>query len=1355
MDTEFDLSDAIERLGNAENLDLDHERDPSNEDPETILEGAVEAVADQSDAITIPEVFASYCSLLKHSGTIPSGVMNKLLDSVSSGLQAEFDSTYSDISNDNRQTFDTHKKALEMYAFLLHWAVKVAEKVKGSDGDDRISAVVAPKTRRGRGAKAAGSGRAGGRTGTKKQTGSEEWNWMGQIPQVLALISKLMSRLQTQRLWTTTAERDKFIGCITRPAYHVAENEQYMKAEDIKLGVYKVICLAVKHQGHSAAAQILIMQRLQYYEHLAEPMAHCLSVLSKEFDHNQLGDEILREVSHKDFRGQDQKQTKSFSKFLAKIAEVSPRMVLKQMSLLVNHLDTDVANIRIAMVEVIGFLIRDLDASLDAGASEDGNMDSKQIQKQIKGLYEMLLERMLDTNAPVRSKVLGVLTSLCKMKRKFPKQRLEATKVAIVALEDKMPSVRKAAIVLVIELIKTHPYGFVLGGPLELEHFEKEYHSIKTQLAEAEAKVGNALANPEDSQDQEDQEEARTQKKRSDDEDEDEMDVDEDEQPTDEEKESEDESEGEDDDQAEEDTSMAGSKPKKAKKSKLKPRKSQINVVQMSAEAAIAHLEGRIAEQLRLQKKFYVEALNFIRQLDAATEIVLKLLGSTNKAEVLEGIHFFEVAHEYKLTYTEEGLRQMMHLIWSKDNSVTTSEDGTEQLKGIRSRLLECYRNLYFVVHAGEEAQSQVNRIARNMIELTYGATLAELTSLEEMIRVMIEDRQIHPDVVNKLWQIFGKDRQLPKQQRRGAIIIIGMMALAKRSVLADRVETMLKVGLGALGKADLTLARYTCVALQRLNGSAKKVKGSLHNKTLRLPMDNAVFRKLQEVIERPCRSKEWFGVAEQAINTIYALGEHPDRLCNDIIKKLTFRAFTPRNRTSGAEQTQANGDPDAMDQDHPEDVSQTSDQPPSQAGKDDSLGDAFELSQLLFVVGHIAIKHIAFLEIVEREWKRQKDEKQAAEKAARGAHNTNKDGEELDQVAGNAEDEIGDRVQEIREHELLEGGSLLALFGPMLVHICGSPHKFKNPTLRAAATLSLSKFLCVSSSFCENNHRLLFKILETSKNASIRSNVVIGLGDVAVSFNSIIDENSNELYKGLSDKDPVVKKNTLMVLTHLILNGMVKVKGQLGEMAKCLQDEDPRIADLAKLFFTELSTKDNAIYNNLPDVISHLSTGEHAVDEDRFQSTMKYIFTFIEKEKQAENIVDKLCQRFRVADEPRQWRDIAFCLSLLPYKSEKSIKKLIESLPAYQDKLHAEGVYDRFSEILAKARQPKVGVSKENGGGVDLQEFEAALEQHKRQGEDDQALEKRVEKKKAAAKKRASRRNVRSKPAKVEEEDD
>lgn len=82
------------------------------------------------------------------------------------------------------------------------------------------------------------------------------------------------------------------------------------------------------------------------------------------------------------------------------------------------------------------------------------------------------------------------------------------------------------------------------------------------------------------------------------------------------------------------------------------------------------------------------------------------------------------------------------------------------------------------------------------------------------------------------------------------------------------------------------------------------------------------------------------------------------------------------------------------------------------------------------------------------------------AEKATKkgGAANSAKDQEELDQVAGNAEDEIGDRIATIRESELLYGAdSLLAIYGPMTVHICGSPHKFKVRSGKWPATCQLT----------------------------------------------------------------------------------------------------------------------------------------------------------------------------------------------------------------------------------------------------------------------------------------------------------
>ena len=297
--------------------------------------------------------------------------------------------------------------------------------------------------------------------------------------------------------------------------------------------------------------------------------------------------------------------------------------------------------------------------------------------------------------------------------------------------------------------------------------------------------------------------------------------------------------------------------------------------------------------------------------------------------------------------------------------------------------------------------------------------------------------------------------------------------------------------------QADLILAKYTCVALQRLNGSAKKIKGacfslpisaslilqegSLLDKTMRIGMDSPIFRKLLDSIVYPCRSRDWFAMAEQAINTVYALAERPDVLADKLIKELSRRAFSRQPKTVPVAWEQPKGS-DAMDEDlsvnRTEEDASVSQNPSQQqdlsASQDASqqrgdatdTGGAFELSQLLFIVGHVAIKHIVYLELVEREWKRQKHEKElgtsfyslglrsivewiSAESLALGnADDTgkrNKDGEELDQVAGNAEDEIGDRIALVREQELLYGpDSLLAVYGPLLVHICGSPHIFK-----------------------------------------------------------------------------------------------------------------------------------------------------------------------------------------------------------------------------------------------------------------------------------------------------------------------
>ncbi|KAJ3146459.1 Condensin complex subunit [Geranomyces michiganensis] len=701
-----------------------------------------------------------------------------------------------------------------------------------------------------------------------------------------------------------------------------------------------------------------------------------------------------------------------------------------------------------------------------------------------------------------------------------------------------------------------------------------------------------------------------------------------------------------------------------------------------AGELELRHLRGLL--------KYYKDGIKFAKQIENVVPVMCQLLASNAKGEVIEAMNFFVTGYQFQMECATIGIRQMVHKVWDKDA-------GESERLSVREHLLRCYIAVYFEHDTSNRESSEV--VADNLVKLTYTMTLAELTSLEQLLTLLVAKKAFQEGTLQVLWSIFASKKQAARR-RRGAIIILGMVGKARKEVIAENFESLLKIGLGESAKKDLVLARYTCVALQQL-GSVKRQKGTLSAAHTRMPANHPIFTRLRYLLLKPNTSVEWFGFAEQAINAIYLLSEHPDVTCGDIIKNIASRVLglspPPPNERGDTEVDQMAS--------QLENSMRLDDQDTSSLAQTTTVTscDPMELAELCFVVGHVAIKQIVHLESIEVEWKRRKhlEEVSKTPRKRSGA-------DEIDQVTGNAEDEFSEGIAQVRERELLYGDTLLASFGPFIAFICLHNRTFSHPVLQIMAVLALCKFMCVSADFCEAHLQLLFTILSKSDDPVIRSNTVIGLGDMTICFNSLIDQNISYLYNRLNDTDPVVKKNTLMVLTFLILNGMVKVKGQISEMAKTLEDEDRRISDLTKLFFTELSTKDNSVYNNLPDIISNLSHADTGVTEGAFRNIMKFLLEFIKKDKQTENIVDKLCMRFRNADEPRQWRDISFCLTLLSFASEKSVKKLIEHLPQYQDKLHEPVLYKNLEDILAKAKKLAKAETKSL-----IEDFEAKLKEH------------------------------------------
>ncbi|RKP07607.1 chromosome condensation complex protein, partial [Thamnocephalis sphaerospora] len=1039
------------------------------------------------------------------------------------------------------------------------------------------------------------------------------------------------------RVWETGPELDTFIGLLTRPAYFLMESTSNLKQASIRNAIYALIGGCIKHHNHGFGAQTTILQNLQYYEHLSQPMADLLCVVADQFDHSQIADSVLCEISNKEFSAQDATGPKNFSKFLVRLSEIAPKLVLKQMVHLSKHLDSESYTMRMAVIEAIGNIMTYL------FAQEPDETHAKQIE----AFFDIIEERFRDTNSFCRCKVLQVCGKLCDGRAKFPKRRQRLIDYTISRLEDKSSHVRANAIKVLTKFIETHP--FVMdGGELNLELFETKYTEATERLQAIEMPEGMVLPGQEEKEEDEkedpataDDNDVKEEAMRENDLDASTMDVDE------------------------------GAK--EAKDVADPDEQAQLDIDMLSAAAVGQRvLDSETAKEymkLQLQQRYYADAIQFVRQIDEALPILCQLLASTNKTEIVDAMEFFVIAHYYKIGAAQEGIRKMVHLIWSKDT-------GSDESKGIRGRLIDCYKNLYLTPVTALSAKDNVNLVARRLIGLTVNTTLAELTSLEQLLATMMNEGHVSNDVIRKLWSVYSSKSTMPPLQRRGAIMILGMLASARKEVVADHVDLLLKIGLGQFGRDDLLLAKYTCIALQRLLEAKPKGKGATVLKQARFPQDHAIFRRLKDLIEAPCTSPEWFSVAEQALNTIYLLSEHPDDICTEILQNKAAEVFGA-SRPPSAEDDGVVGAEDGDD-------AQTN--PPSEAPvtEESCITSPYELSQLVFLAGHVAIKQIVHLELVETELKRRKaEESEQEKKEAQGD-------DELEQVTGSAEDDVAEAIAQIRERELLYGrNSLLTLFGPMVAYVCANNKTFDNVTLQTAATVALTKFMCVSAEYCERHLPLLLTILEKSSEPTIRSNIIIALGDIAVCFNNLIEQNISFLYKRLTDPDLSVKKNALMVLTHLILNGMVKVKGQLGEMAKCIEDPDQRISDLAKLFFTELASKDNAVYNNLPDIISHLSVGANAVDEQQFIRIMKFLFEFI-KDKHADSIVDKLCLRFKNADDARQWRDTGFCLSQLPFRTERSLKKLLEAVPLFEDKLHDNTLYKYFTEIIQKVRVDK-----------------------------------------------------------------
>ncbi|XVF07116.1 hypothetical protein REPUB_Repub06bG0110700 [Reevesia pubescens] len=668
---------------------------------------------------------------------------------------------------------------------------------------------------------------------------------------------------------------------------------------------------------------------------------------------------------------------------------------------------------------------------------------------------------------------------------------------------------------------------------------------------------------------------------------------------------------------------------------------------------SLPHMEQEIAsndssvpdvgnlEQTRALVASLEAGLKFSKCISATMPTLLQLMASSSATDVENTILLLMRCRQFQIDGAEACLRKMLPLVFSQDKSI-----------------YEAVENAFVTIYIRKNPVET----AKNLLNLAIDSNVGDQAALEFIVGALVSKGDLSSGAISALWDFFCFNvNGTTAEQSRGALAILCMAAKSSTAILGSHIQDIIDIGFGRWAKVEPLIARTACFAIQRLSEEDKK--------KLLLSNGSRIFGILESLITGfGLADNIWYAAADKAIGAIYTIHPTPEILAADLVKKSLSSVFD--GSTGDALHNDiVNGNFTVL--------------PTAQVAK---------LSRYLFVTSHVAMNQLVYIESCVRKIQKQRSNKEKMDAEGTANAETQKDNNinaELGLAA--SEDAVLDTLAERAEKEIVSGSStgrnLIGECAPFLCKLCRNFCLMqKYPVLQASAMLALCRFMIIDAKFCDENLQLLFTVVENAPSEIVRSNCTIALGDLAVRFPNLLEPWTENMYARLRDPSVSVRKNAVLVLSHLILNDMMKVKGYINEMAVRVEDHDERISNLAKLFFHELSKKgSNPIYNLLPDILGKLSTQD--LQKGSFCNVMQFLIASIKKDKQMESLVEKLCNRFSGVTDVRQWEHISYCLSQLSF-TEKGMKKLIESFKTYEHALCEDSVMDHFRNIINKGKK-------------------------------------------------------------------
>jgi len=1115
-----------------------------------------------------------------------------------------------------------------------------------------------------------------GKGNKKKKEQTTEWDKCRD--KSVYILSKIFT-LTLQWLFNPQVVEEDFVIYVMNISWKLFENATNKNKEVINSTTI-IFGTGIERYKQAFNFKTAVVNLLQNKESLGNNIVTLVDIITKDYHQNQLIADICEEIYEidKQLLMKNAIGPKALSQFMIDLAEKCPKQFVSAVPSLLLLLDDEPYQLRNGALSAMGSIL------LSELSEENMSEEKKIIRNQ---LLDKLEDHIYDVTSFTRGKAVSVWKRLCEFS-KIPLSRIDRVVELIVErLMDKASYVRKQSIQFLTVFIEVNQYTLKLSNELLQEIFEKEkakLHAIVRPKRQKKSIDQNNTSKRKSSQDEQtgseennensekeeenDENEPKRVKKENGEQEEEE-----------EEMETEENKENLDDTIIDEDF---------APKMDLLNKKSSDNNGQADDNDLLSY------DKQRCVVKYLENCIKISEQIKIALPRVFCMLYSKSLTDIQEAIDFFVTASEYDVHGSVDGIRKMLGLIFCSEKSV-------------RDALKKAYIRIYMdsSIYNNLSLRHKALMVAKRLTILVQDATVGEIASLEELLSQLMQENKIESKLIQVLWERFTKTiPNTTDEESRIAIHLISMLACAESVIVRQNLDTIMEHGLKESEQIDFYLVQNCCKALERVIEDRGKI--DTKKTPFKLPTDHPLFIRLSElVLNHVCDYNEegYVPMCCHIIKVIYLLSEHPNRIAENLLRNL-LKVITDRTESLFDDENQ----------------------------QSKKMINSELLSRFFYILGEIAQNVMLFIEIdVSTEIKKRnqlKSQKQECKTPSRRktiSKQNDDDGDLAEEMGltGAAADEETEFLNHICNHEIVYKSNkvcnFLAEFSPMITAIASDPIKYSDLHLQTAVCVCLSKFMLVSEKFCTNHLRLLFTILEKTSEPKIKINTNICCGDLCIRAPNLLDAWTPKLYLSLRSTNLNVRRAAFKVISRLILADMVKVKEQISEIAKVIVDSDSNLSNMSKIFFVDLAKKNNnAIYNILPDVISHLSNEKVGVNEENFQMVVKHLFELIEKERQTICLTEKLCQRFKIAENETEWSALSYCLTLLQI-SDKSVAKICENIHAFSDKLVEDRVYENFVTLIANIKKT-TGLKQPTKEMLD--EFEKKIEEFRNKGLEKQA---------------------------------